>query len=69
MDPISTATLIISGLNIILIPIVIKSFDLIKYCASHIKQSSCGCLKISMNNHEKCKEIEQDEETLKLKPK
>ena len=47
-DPITIITLVVSASNIIIIPIIIKSLDILFYIAKHIKNSKCCCFNLEM---------------------
>jgi hypothetical protein len=61
-DPVVITTLIVSAANIIIIPILIKTIDVIFYFVKHVKNSSCCFSKIEMQTE---KDETEKEEIIK----
>jgi hypothetical protein len=62
-DPVTITTLIVSASSIIVIPILIKSLDIVLYCAKHIKNSSCCCWNVEMEPEKLTSKTKLKEET------
>ena len=62
-DVISIITLIVAASNVLVIPLVIKSLDIILYCSKHVKNSKCCCFFVELEHLEH----DSDEETKLIK--